>query len=70
MVTLLKLLLLAIVVSSVLISVFSFDLATVSMEVNTDFLNSILENRIVSGITGILLLGLVGQKMLSYERTS
>lgn len=71
MTTLFKLLLLTIIVSSCLVSIFTFDLATLSVEVNGGLLSAVLENRMISGIiVGILLLGLVGQKMISHERTS
>ena len=71
MVTLFKILIAAIILSSCAISMMSFDMASLSIELNGNLLNFFRENDLAIGIIGgILLIGFIAQKKMTPERTS
>ena len=71
MVTLFKILIAVIILLSGAISVMSYDMASLSMELNGSLINFFRENDLAIGIIGgILLIGFIVQKMMSFERTS
>lgn len=71
MTTVFKVLIATIILSSCAISMMSFDLASLSIEMNGDFLNFFRENDLAIGIiSGILLIGFIASKKMNPEHTS
>ena len=71
MITLFKILIATLILTSCAISMMTFDMASLSIKVNGDFLNFFRENDLAIGIIGgILLIGFIAEKKMSSERTS
>ena len=71
MVTLFKILIAAIILTSCAISLMSFDMASLSVQLNGDFLNFFRQNDLAIGIVGgILLIGFIATKRMNSESTS
>ena len=71
MVTLFKLLIATLILTSCAISFMSFDMASLSIKMNGDFISYFRENQLVIGVIGgILLLGFIAQKKMSPERSA
>ena len=68
MITLFKILIATLILTSCAISMMSFDMASLSVQMNGDFLNFFRENDLAIGIIGgILLIGFIAQKRMATE---
>jgi hypothetical protein len=68
MITLFKILIATLILTSCAISMMSFDMASLSVQLNGDFLNFFRENDLAIGIIGgILLIGFIAQKRMATE---
>ncbi|QXD24788.1 hypothetical protein F7C95_02475 [Opitutia bacterium ISCC 51] len=68
MITLFKILIATLILTSCAISIMSFDMASLSVQMNGDFLNFFRENDLAIGIIGgILLIGFIAQKRMATE---
>ncbi|MDG2170003.1 MAG: hypothetical protein P8L44_19005 [Opitutales bacterium] len=71
MATLFKILIATLILTSCAISMMSFDMASLSVQMNGDFLSFFRENDLAIGIIGgILLLGFIAQKKMTPEHTA
>ena len=68
MITLFKILIATLILTSCAISMMSFDMASLSVQMNGEFLNFFRENDLAIGIIGgILLIGFIAQKRMATE---
>ena len=71
MITLFKILIATLILTSCAISMMSFDMASLSVQMNGNLLNFVRENDLAIGIIGgILLIGFIAQKKMTPERSA